>query len=81
MTAHGVCCWRRVRLPHLAVLLGSASPVQTGSPLGSSAGDSHSDPAGDHPGLVAIHQDPQAAGPPRAGVRHLRQILAAGNGG
>lgn len=62
-----LCLWPS----HLSVLFVSASPVQIGSPLGSSLGDSHSDPSSDHPGIVAIYQDPQAPGPPRTGVCHL----------
>lgn len=49
---------------HLSVLFLSASPVQTGSPLGSSPWDPHSDSPSDHPGFVAIYQDPQTPGPP-----------------
>ena len=60
-------------------LCGPAAPtVQAGPQTGPYAGDSHPDQAGHHPGPLAVRQDPQAPGPPRARVHQLWQVPAAG---
>ena len=53
------------------------STVQTGPEAGEAAGCPHPDQARHHLRPVAVHQDAQAAGPTREGVRQLRPVSEA----
>ena len=57
-----------INLPRLCA---TANAVQAGHTIGTPPWDSHTDAAGDHQCSVAVHQDPQAAGPVRTRVHQL----------
>jgi len=74
----GEASWRQERAVHDPAAVGlPAAPVQAGPAPRPPARGPHPDQARHHLRPLAVHQDPQAAGRSREGVRQLRRLPQA----